>query len=430
MVAMMMTGRVLLVCALCVLWCGAGGVCDEGQEAGTLSPPPGSVHGDQGGVLSGIGRMKPSDIDGQVAVDGGVRDREESKHLSSHVPLVDAKDVTPAGIGGAGNGAVEEVAPEENESLQNSCDEDGEMSEGCVKVQGSDGFPGSGGGHVDRGRQQDDRNPPLPLSDQTSSEEINSPLPAEGKPKNRRPVSRQLPVEEEQTDPVNIRPQEEAATLESEAVRNVASSHSQESAAELANGTLPAHARVTEAEDRSKHIVDPHKDAAEKQKKPVHTTGKSKSTAASGDAHKTTASPAAVDNEAAIKKAKSPGDASSLTSISDNSSNNDTEQNNARDTSEEASHSTENAATHSAGIPRAPNTTAKTDDTATQEDSNSDGSNVKMGEAAPQTAGTAQPNDTATTGESDSSTAVSHTTSPLLLLLLFACAAAAAVVAA
>ncbi|ESS62169.1 mucin-associated surface protein (MASP) [Trypanosoma cruzi Dm28c] len=27
--AMMMTGRVLLVCALCVLWCGAGGRCDE-----------------------------------------------------------------------------------------------------------------------------------------------------------------------------------------------------------------------------------------------------------------------------------------------------------------------------------------------------------------------------------------------------------------
>ncbi|ESS62683.1 mucin-associated surface protein (MASP) [Trypanosoma cruzi Dm28c] len=30
--AMMMTGRVLLVCALCVLWCGAGGRCDE-EEA-------------------------------------------------------------------------------------------------------------------------------------------------------------------------------------------------------------------------------------------------------------------------------------------------------------------------------------------------------------------------------------------------------------
>ncbi|PBJ79068.1 mucin-associated surface protein [Trypanosoma cruzi cruzi] len=30
--AMMMTGRVLLVCALCVLWCGAGGRCDEGED--------------------------------------------------------------------------------------------------------------------------------------------------------------------------------------------------------------------------------------------------------------------------------------------------------------------------------------------------------------------------------------------------------------
>ncbi|EAN99551.1 putative mucin-associated surface protein (MASP) [Trypanosoma cruzi] len=32
--AMMMTGRVLLVCALCVLWCGAGGRCDGGKTAG------------------------------------------------------------------------------------------------------------------------------------------------------------------------------------------------------------------------------------------------------------------------------------------------------------------------------------------------------------------------------------------------------------
>ncbi|KAF8303602.1 Mucin-associated surface protein (MASP), subgroup S002 [Trypanosoma cruzi] len=30
----MMTGRVLLVCALCVLWCGAGGRCDGGETAG------------------------------------------------------------------------------------------------------------------------------------------------------------------------------------------------------------------------------------------------------------------------------------------------------------------------------------------------------------------------------------------------------------
>ncbi|KAF8297693.1 Mucin-associated surface protein (MASP), subgroup S008 [Trypanosoma cruzi] len=425
---MMMTGRVLLVCALCVLWCGACGVCAEGQDTGTLSLPPGSVHGDQGSEASRIGSKKADVTDGQVTFDG-VRDPAGSKQLSSQVSSVGAKDVISGVIGGVGNGTVEEVAPEEDASPQNSCDKDGERSEGCVQLQGSDDFPGSGGGHVDRGRQQDDRNLPLLLTDQTSSEEINSPLPAEGKPQHQPPVPRQVPVVVEgQTDPVIIQPQEEAATLESEAVGNAASSHSQERAVELANGTLPTHAIVKEAEEQSKHIVDTHKDVAEKQKKPAHTTGKSKSTAASGDAHKTPASTAAVGNEAAIKKEKNPGDASSLTSISDNSLNNDTEQNNARDTSEEASHSTENAATHSAGIPRAPNTTAKTDDTATQEDSNSDGSNVKMGEAAPQTAGTAQPNGT-TTGESDGSTAVSHTTSPLLLLL-FACTAAAAVVTA
>ncbi|KAF8290251.1 Mucin-associated surface protein (MASP), subgroup S061 [Trypanosoma cruzi] len=43
---------------------------------------------------------------------------------------------------------------------------------------------------------------------------------------------------------------------------------------------------------------------------------------------------------------------------------------------------------------------------------------------------TAMKTTTATPGDSDSSTAVPHTTSPLLLLLVFACAAAAAVVAA
>ncbi|EKF30710.1 mucin-associated surface protein (MASP), putative [Trypanosoma cruzi marinkellei] len=46
--ALMMTGRVLLVCALCVLWCGAGGGrCDEegvgvgaGVSGGGVEPPP------------------------------------------------------------------------------------------------------------------------------------------------------------------------------------------------------------------------------------------------------------------------------------------------------------------------------------------------------------------------------------------------------
>ncbi|KAF5217403.1 Mucin-associated surface protein (MASP) subgroup S030 [Trypanosoma cruzi] len=47
--AMRMTGRVLLVCALCVLWCGAGGRCDGGEVSSpALSGPRGGVDGPQG----------------------------------------------------------------------------------------------------------------------------------------------------------------------------------------------------------------------------------------------------------------------------------------------------------------------------------------------------------------------------------------------
>ncbi|RNC38346.1 mucin-associated surface protein (MASP) [Trypanosoma cruzi] len=46
----MMTGRVLLVCALCVLWCGAGGRCDEGEAAGHGVQPDVSASGTEGGL--------------------------------------------------------------------------------------------------------------------------------------------------------------------------------------------------------------------------------------------------------------------------------------------------------------------------------------------------------------------------------------------
>ncbi|KAF8303703.1 Mucin-associated surface protein (MASP), subgroup S004 [Trypanosoma cruzi] len=60
----------------------------------------------------------------------------------------------------------------------------------------------------------------------------------------------------------------------------------------------------------------------------------------------------------------------------------------------------------------------------------SESNTVKMSDASQQTTGTANTNVTTTPADSDSSTAVSHTTSPLFLLLVVACAAAAAVVAA
>ncbi|KAF5217208.1 Mucin-associated surface protein (MASP) [Trypanosoma cruzi] len=68
----------------------------------------------------------------------------------------------------------------------------------------------------------------------------------------------------------------------------------------------------------------------------------------------------------------------------------------------------------------------------THDDPESDNTNVGItaSEAAPEAVNSSQTNNTATTGDSDGSTAVSHTTSPLLLLLVVACAAAAAAVVA
>ncbi|EAN88507.1 mucin-associated surface protein (MASP) [Trypanosoma cruzi] len=80
MMAMMMTGRVLLVCALCVLWCGAavvaaadtGGVEMEGAE-GSESLPSGPSDGDEGGKQESEGSVRQvSDTANEsfVAVDG------------------------------------------------------------------------------------------------------------------------------------------------------------------------------------------------------------------------------------------------------------------------------------------------------------------------------------------------------------------------
>ncbi|EAN82848.1 Mucin-associated surface protein (MASP) [Trypanosoma cruzi] len=54
--AMMMAGRVLLVCALCVLWCGAGGRCDGDEvSSSALSGPRGGVDGPQSSSKSVAG---------------------------------------------------------------------------------------------------------------------------------------------------------------------------------------------------------------------------------------------------------------------------------------------------------------------------------------------------------------------------------------
>ncbi|RNC53962.1 mucin-associated surface protein (MASP), partial [Trypanosoma cruzi] len=56
--AMMMTGRVLLVCALCVLWCGAGGVCTD-EVVPVDDAPVISASGGSGAADKDTGRTVP-----------------------------------------------------------------------------------------------------------------------------------------------------------------------------------------------------------------------------------------------------------------------------------------------------------------------------------------------------------------------------------
>nr|ALD09585.1 mucin-associated surface protein [Trypanosoma cruzi] len=55
--AMMMTGRVLLVCALCVLWCGVGR-CQE-ELLVSQSDAPGEIEGDRGQPQGSSGFKTP-----------------------------------------------------------------------------------------------------------------------------------------------------------------------------------------------------------------------------------------------------------------------------------------------------------------------------------------------------------------------------------
>ncbi|KAF8303956.1 Mucin-associated surface protein (MASP), subgroup S079 [Trypanosoma cruzi] len=101
--AMMMTGRVLLVCALCVLWCGAGGRCDEGAAAGHGVPPDVSASGAEGG-LGGTRNAAPAP-DSQIQSSG-----EEQQHKS--------REGRPALPEGSSEEEEEEEETVENKNLE------------------------------------------------------------------------------------------------------------------------------------------------------------------------------------------------------------------------------------------------------------------------------------------------------------------------
>ncbi|KAF8284800.1 Mucin-associated surface protein (MASP), putative, partial [Trypanosoma cruzi] len=110
--AMMMTGRVLLVCALCVLWCGAGGVYARDVDTNALGGCMAS------GVLGENGSHMPDGCN-KTAITVPLRSvlpitavaaaNEEVNNTSQH-PNNSGSD-TNTGSGGGGGGSAAPAAP-------------------------------------------------------------------------------------------------------------------------------------------------------------------------------------------------------------------------------------------------------------------------------------------------------------------------------
>ncbi|EKG00917.1 mucin-associated surface protein (MASP), putative [Trypanosoma cruzi] len=370
---MMMTGRVLLVCALCVLWCVTpGGRCDEGKMAG-----------------SGSGGGRPP----------------ESKELEK-------SPEGPQGLQGGVPGVKENVTPafptpteeeDDYEEADSDDDEDGETEEGEGKRRtagqsNKEGtvLPDSGSSEENLIGSRQEKDPAIPSTQgisHSNSREQNANLmqtEVEGKKDaDKRPPSAENPlttVNGENTLPggivgVNPPPPPKDSFDSREQSGEDTTSEGKKSVPSPETAVTPQSHRGEGSEGTGEDTK-----ATTVIANTTDTTNKQSSDSS-------TAAAAAVQPKDGMESNPAKNDLSPL-------STEDATQLSTAPDAEGASNSEENTKSQSAGNP-----------------------NITIATAT-------QTNHTTTPGDSDGSTAVSHTTSPLLLLLVVACAAAAAVVAA
>ncbi|EAN99850.1 Mucin-associated surface protein (MASP) [Trypanosoma cruzi] len=98
----MMTGRVLLVCALCVLWCGAGGRCEK-VVVGSAAGGGGDVSGGKGAVKNtDTSTSGPDTSDSSIDVSkvNQATEKSEVKSLEGNGDNVDQQDVVVSRVEG------------------------------------------------------------------------------------------------------------------------------------------------------------------------------------------------------------------------------------------------------------------------------------------------------------------------------------------
>ncbi|KAF5216992.1 Mucin-associated surface protein (MASP), subgroup S099 [Trypanosoma cruzi] len=408
---MAMTGRVLLVCALCVLWCGAvfghamDDYCSEGGGNGLRHTSNGgddgvSLKADCGLLSTRMALIKAVEAaEGKQELSGPDPPQDKSKVSSPDNKLGNNTQSTGApGAGGGGvGGQPAELPPKPGGS-------DTEEQVGELGVMDTNNGKVAGDEEQKDGNEADSQQQSV---DQLSSSSSSGSSGTEGA---KQPSSRANSKSKETLDEL---PQEEEEDLPSE-------SDSREGEAEE---------QETEEDKKNDKMV--HKSPTETPGGPTNNAEiQTATTQVNGDSSPETLGdvqqPEEVQGE---KDSNNNSQTKSVASIAANQHNEPS-----------ADHGESGPPSPTANGDAANNDSDKsTEDGIPNSDPASDAPGTAEGkqnenkEANPKetpVTATAMKNTTATTGDSDGSTAISHTTSPLLLLLVFACAAAAAVVAA
>ncbi|KAF5218045.1 Mucin-associated surface protein (MASP) subgroup S008 [Trypanosoma cruzi] len=363
--AMMMTGRVLLVCALCVLWCGAA-VQAEGD--GVTEPQDEPSRGSQSASKGG----HEEKLNIRIPVGGVLNTSEEpldAQDLMRDSPQKNSVKQPPTDNGGAA-GKEEKVEAKKAEDKVTGSDGEEPPKDHSDETQESDG------------PKENERNPsPTPADKMLTSGDKTAEHAGQTGQAIRAPQS----PETDGTRPggssrgdSSVSPLSTAGISSSSAID-----------APFVQSTQPSE-KGPQSEAMSLGTALPNEQPKER----------SESKANQGSFTSEEAAESLDDSGDAVEKEKEKGDVGpkATTSLSSTTSYPPVTQTTPRPSSAEPSPTTTEL---QAG-----------EETSTE--------NVTI----------TKRNDTATPGDSDSSTAVSHTTSPLLLLLVVACAAAAAVVAA
>ncbi|EAN99837.1 Mucin-associated surface protein (MASP) [Trypanosoma cruzi] len=379
--AMMTTGRVLLVCTLCVLWCGAGGRCENSvtapSESGVNNPIIAPVP-TKGGDLPKSNKVEDSkpleDDDNHDPVN--LPEQESCKNDSTKSPKCTEgpEVVIDSSLDPVGQGENNEV---QNSGIPASSEKDMTLKDQELQERLQD-------------RETLSREPATVKEPKVTMSAEHSSLPSPSK-------ANQETVSSADIYGVGI------GTVQRDNMPNTLTGNDGSKSRTAQPDSASINTQTSVDENTSSPETAPHvntaadTDSAGSTTAALNTTNTKKENNA--DSGGSLAASPAVGTNTATATTTTTQDASEFSKDGVKLSTDDVEQNAFKTNSDADSGTTETAAANSE-VPTAANN-------ATNITSN-----------------------TETTADSDVSTAVSHTTSPLLLLLLVACAAAAAVVAA